>query len=201
MTNPADQHDAATATEQIATLPPLPVLTNEIRTSPRTGEPHRPVMAVIALVAFLLAALGVAVTYGLHWWAAANPGNYANSARLIEWVEPPPGKWLALTLEGALAAMAALVAAACGIAGVQSWNGRRWSRWAGVVALALTGGLVALFDWSGIAAASLALIGAVLLFLPPMARFFREFATLRSARPSPYRRPERIFYGRLPRFR
>ncbi len=201
MTNPVAQRVATAEPKQIATLPPMPVLTNETSTSPRTGEPHRPTMAVVALVAFLLAAAGVAVTYGLHWWAAANPGNYATSARLLEWVEPAPGKWLALTLEGALAVLAALGAAACGVAGVQSWNGWRWSRWAGVAALALTGGLTALFDWSALVAVGLALVGAVLLFLPRMTRFFREFATLRSTGRAAYRRPERIFYGRLPRFR
>lgn len=201
MTNPVAQHDATAEPQQIATLPPMPVLTNETSTSPRTGEPRRPAVAVVALVALLLAAVAVAVTYGIHWWAAANPGSYAASARLIGWVDPPPGKWLALTLEGALAALAALVAGACGVAGVQAWHGWRWSRWAGVVALALTGALTALFDWTGLVAVGLALVGAVLLFLPPMTWFFREFAAFRSTGRAPYRRPERIFYGRLPRFR
>ena len=186
---------------QIATLPPLPVITNELATSPRTGEPRRPATALVALVVFQLAAAGVALTYGLHWWAAVHPGTYPASARLIEWVDPVPGKWLALTLEGALAATAAVVAAGCGAAGFQAWNGWRWSRWTGLVALALTAALTALFNWSGLVAAGLALVGAVCLFLPPMTRFFREFATFRSIGHAPYRRPERIFYGRLPRFR
>lgn len=201
MTSPAAQRTATEEPEQIATLPPMPVLTNETVTSPRTGEPQRPVVAVVALVALLLASVAVAVTYGLHWWAAAHPGSYPTSARLIGWVDPPPGKWLALTLEGALAALAALVAGACGVAAVQAWHGWRWSRWAGVVALVLTGALTALFDWTGLVAVGLALVGAALLFLPAMTRFFREFTSFRSTGRAPYRRPERIFYGRLPRFR
>lgn len=199
MTIPAAPGDATD--EEIATLPPLPELINELPTSPRTGEPHRPAVALIALVAFQLAAVGVAVTYGLHWWAAAHPEAYPTSARLIQWVEPEPGKWLSLTLEGALAAMAAVVAGACGVAGVQAWNGWKWSRWVGLVALALTGGLVALFDWSAFVAVGLALVGSVLLFLPRMTDFFRDFTVFRSLGRAPYRRPERIFYGRLPRFR
>lgn len=196
ITRPGD-----TAPKQIETLPPLPVLNNELPTSPRTGEPARPPLAVVSLVAFALAATSVAVTYALHWWAAANPGAYAESARLIQWVDPEPGKWLALTLEGVLAAVTALVAGSCGVAGVQAWAGHRWSRWAGVVALALTAAQATLFDWTGFIAVGLAAVGAVTLFLPPMTRFFREFASFRNVGHTPYRRPERIFYGRLPRFR
>ncbi len=187
--------------EPIATLPPLPVLNNELPTSPRTGEPPRPALVTVALVSLLLAATGVAVTYGIHWWAAANPGNYASSARLIEWVEPEPGKWLALTLEGVLAIVAALAAGACGVAGVQAWHGHRWSRWAGIVALLLAGGVTAIFDWTGLVTVGLALAGTVLLFTPPVTRFFGAFASFRAVGHAPYRRPERIVYGRLPRYR
>lgn len=189
------------APKQIETLPPLPVLNNELPTSHRTGEPPRPALALVSLVALVSAAAGVAVTYGLHWWGAANPETYANSARLIEWVDPEPVKWLALTLEGILAIVAALVAGACGVAGVQAWNGHRWARWAGLVALVLAGGFTALFDWTGLAPVALAFTGTILLFTPPMTRFFGAFATFRSVGHAPYRRPERIVYGRLPRFR
>ena len=202
MNDPTAVRDARNAgPKQIATLPPIAVLSNRTPVSPRTGEPRRPAVALVALVLFQLAAAGVAVTYGLHWWAAVHPGTFTTSARLIQWVEPTPGKWLALTLEGALAAAAALVAGACGVAGFQAWNGWKWSRWVGLVALALTGGLAALFDWSALVAVALALLGAGALFLPQMGRFFREFATFRSLGHAPYRRPERVFYGRLPRFR
>lgn len=187
--------------KEIVTLPPLPVLNNELPTSPRTGEPHRPPVVLVAFILLVLAAASVAVTYGLHWWAAANPENYADSARLIGWVDPEPGKWLSLTLEGALAIFAALAAAACGVAGLQAWRSQQWSRWAGLVAVVLTGGMTALFDWTGLVSAGLAVVGAALLFTPPATRFFREFIAFRAVGHAPYRRPERIFYGRLPRFR
>ncbi|RMB61848.1 hypothetical protein [Tessaracoccus antarcticus] len=202
MTNPADPRDTtASRPKQIETLPPLQVLRADIVPSPRTGEPLRPAAALVALVVFQVAAAGVAVAYGLHWWAAVHPETYPASARLIEWAAPPPGKWLALTLEGALAVIAAIVAAACGVAGFQAWNGWRWSRWAALVAVALTGALTAVLSWWGLLAAVPALVGTACLFLPRMTRFFREFAAFRSAGHAPYRRPERIFYGRLPRFR
>ncbi len=187
--------------QPIVTLPPLPVLNSEAPVSPRTGEPPRPALVVAALVTLLLGSASVAVTYALHWWAAANPGNYASSARLIQWVEPEPGKWLALTLEGVLAIVAAIAAGACGVAGVQAWQGHSWSRWAGVVALVLAGGVTALFDWTGLIAVGLALVGTIMLFLAPVTRFFKAFVSFRAVGRSPYRRPERIFYGRLPRYR
>ncbi|MGO1384543.1 MAG: hypothetical protein ACTHU1_07060 [Arachnia sp.] len=197
-----DQETRRTEGErEIATLPPLPVLNNELQTSARTGEPPRPVLALLSLISLSMATAGVALTYGLHWWAAADPANYATSARLIQWVDPEPGKWLALTLEGALAAVAALVGGACGVAAVQAWNGHRWSRWVALVGLALTGALTALFDWSGLVPVALALAGTILLFTPPVTRFFRAFDTFRTVGHTPYRRPERIFYGRLPRYR
>lgn len=200
MPNPATQIPRSDP-KQIQTYPPLPVLNNELPTSSRTGEPRRPAVAVAALVVFCLAAAGVATTYGFHWWAAVNPESYPESARLIQWTSPDPGKWLALTLEGVLAIVAALAAGACGVAGVQAWHGHRWTRWAGLAALALTGVLVALFQWVGFIPLGLAVVGAALLFLPVMTRFFRDFRSFRSVGHTPYRRPERIFYGRLPRFR
>lgn len=187
--------------KEIATLPPLQHLSDEVPPSPRTGEPRRPALVLVAMLVFLLSAAATAVTYGHHWWLAVYPENYASSARLIQWVEPEPGKWLALTLEGVLAVTAALVAGVTGAVGFQAWNGWRWSRWAGPVAVALSGVVALLFSWMGIIAVGLAAVGAVLLFMPPVTEFFTRFEVHRGKRPPPYRRPERVFYGRLPRYR
>ncbi len=117
-------------TEQndIATLPPLEELQRGVARSPRTGEPPRPAVLGVAAVVLYLAAAGVAAAYGIHWWQAAHPETYPASARLIDWVDPAPGKWLSLTLEGVLAAAAVLAAGAPAVAGFQSWNGWRWGR-------------------------------------------------------------------------
>lgn len=187
--------------KQIATLPPLQHLSDEVPPSPRTGEPRRPALVLVAMLVFLASAAATAVTYGHHWWLAVHPENYANSARLVQWVEPEPGKWLALTLEGVLAAVAALVAGVTGAVGFQAWNGWRWSRWAGPVALVLSGVVALLFSWVGFIAAGLALVGAALLFLPRVTVFFNRFEVHRGKRPPSYRRPHQVFYGRLPRFR
>lgn len=187
--------------KEIATLPPLPVLKQHDAVSERTGVPVRPVTILVGHILLQVAVAGVVVAYGWHWYRAVFPETYPGSAHLIQWVAPEPGKWLSLTLEGALAALAALVGGACGVAGFQAWNGWKWSRWAGVIAVALTGVLVALMSWVGLAAVVPALIGAALLFLPRSTDFFSRFARHRTTRPLPYRRPDRIFYGRLPRFR
>lgn len=187
--------------KEIATLPPLQHLSDEVPPSPKTGEPRRPALVLVSMVIFALSAAATAVTYGHHWWLAAHPDSYAGSARLIGWVEPEPGKWLALTLEGVLAIVAALVAGVTGAVGFQAWNGWRWSRWAGLVAVALAAAVAVLFSWLGLIAVGLAAVGAVLLFMPPITKFFELFEVHRGKRPLPYRRPEQVFYGRLPRYR
>lgn len=187
--------------KQIATLPPLPILRQHEAVSERTGVPVRPALILVAHILLQVAVAGVVVSYGWHWYRAVFPETYPGSAHLIQWVAPQPGMWLSLTLEGALAALAALVGGACGIAGFQAWNGWKWSRWAGVAAVVLTGVLVALMNWVGLAALIPAVAGTVLLFLPASSEFFNRFARHRTKAPERYRRPDHVFYGRLPRFR
>lgn len=187
--------------KQIATLPPIEELRDDVPRSPRTGEPRRPVVLGVASTLMYLAVIGAGVVYGLHWWLAADMDRYASSAHLVEWLAPKPGTWQSLLIEGGLAAAVALAAGAAGVAGFQAWNGWRWARWAGLVAAALMGGYLAITHWWGAFPLALTVVGAALLFLPPVTRYFREWAKVRSEQSTPYRRPERIFYGRLPRFR
>lgn len=190
-----------TGPKQIQTLPPIEELLKSTPLSPRTGEPPRPATVLISAVAAYLAVAVVVGIYALHWWQAAHPGTYLTSARLIGWVAPDPGKWLSLTLEGALAAAALLAAGCVGVAGFQAWNGWRWSRWAGLVGLLLMGGWAAITsDWAYIGL-GLALVVAVLAWLPPTGTYFKRWDEVRAAGPPAYRRPERIHYGRLPRYR
>lgn len=190
-----------TEPKQIATLPPIEELRNDVPLSPRTGEPKRPVPVAIAAVLLYLAATALAVVYGFRWWEAAHPETYPTSARLIEWVDPDPGKWLSLLLEGIFAAALVLAAGACAVVGFQAWNGWRWSRWAGLVALVLTGAFVAIIDNWALIGLGLAAVGTALLFLPQVGTYFRRWDQVRAEKPTPYRRPDRIQYGRLPRFR
>ncbi len=187
--------------KQIATLPPIEELHNEVVRSPRTGEPRRPAVLLVAAILLQLAVAATAIAYAHHWWLAVHPSSYPTSARLIAWIEPDPGKWLSLTLEAALAAATVLAAGAAGVAGFQAWNGWRWSRWAGLVAVGLVGGYLAITSTWVVPALALTVLGAALLFLPPVARYFRDQDRVRAEQPELYRRPERVFYGRLARFR
>ncbi len=190
-----------TQPKEIATLPPLPVLRKDDRISQRTGEPRRPVLLGVAHVVFQVAAVAAGVAYAIHWWQAVHPDSYLNSAHLIQWLEPDPGKWLSLTLEVVLAALIVIVTGACGVAGFQAWNGRRVSRWTSLIALAVTSSAIAWLNLWAIPAAALALVGVLLLQLPPIGAHFTAIEQHRSRQPVGYHNPEVIHYGRLPRFR
>lgn len=185
----------------IATLPPIEELHDEVPVSPRTGEPRRPWTVLLGAVAAYLGATALTFAYGWHWWRAVYPNSYAVSSRLVQWVDPDPGKWLSLTLEGVLAAALVVAAGAVGVAGFQAWNGWRWARWASLVAVVLAAGFALVLNalaWLGV---GLALITAVTSNLPLTAHYFTLWDRVRAERPAPYRRPSWIFYGRLPRFR
>lgn len=187
--------------KQIATLPPLPVLRQDVPLSKRTGEPPRPWSVLVGLVLFCLAAAVNAVVYARHWWLAVHPGTYPSSAHLIQWIAPEPGKWLSLTLEGVLALVVVLVAGGCAVAGYQAWIGWSWARVISVVALGLTGVAVLLFDLWALTGVGLAVLGTIAVFLPEATRYFQHFAAHRAKLEETYRSPGNIFYGRLPRFR
>ncbi len=187
--------------KEIATLPPLPVLRQDDLISKRTGEPKRPILLGVAHVVFQIAAAAAAVAYAIHWWRAVHPDSYPTSAHLIHWLAPDPGKWLSLTLEVVLAALIVIVTGACGVAGFQAWNGRRISRWTSLIALAVTGSAIAWLNLWAIPATALALVGVLLLQLPPIRAHFTAIEQHRSRQPVGYHNPPAIYYGRLPRFR
>lgn len=187
--------------KEIATLPPLAELKNEAPLSPRTGEPRRPVLLGVLSVLCYLAVAAVALSYGWHWWRAVYQDTYPGSAHLTGWLEPEPGKWVSLFLEFVYAGLAGLAGGAAGVVGFHAWNGGRWSRWGALIALALTGLVAGLINLWGLIAVGLVLVAAVMLFLPQLGRYFREWDEVRSREPERYRRPTSVYYGRLPRFR
>ena len=192
---------APPAPKEIATLPPLPVLRQDVPLSERTGEPPRPWSVLVGVMLFCLAAAAVTGVYARHWWLAVFPTTYPSSAHLVQWAAPDPGKWLSLTLEGVLALVLVLVAGACAVAGYQAWIGWNWARIISITALGFTGVAALLFDLWALVAVVLALLGTVCVFLPETTRYFRYFEAHRAKREETYRNPTSIFYGRLPRFR
>ncbi|MDF1489236.1 hypothetical protein [Tessaracoccus caeni] len=188
-------------TKEIQTLPPIEVLSRATPTSPRTGEPPRTAELWVSSILLHLASAASAGAYAWHWWQAAHPDSYATSARMIAWLEPDPGKWLSLLIEGLLALALVLAAGACSVVGLQTWNGWRLARKVSPLAVLLTGLFaLALNQWALIGV-GLAVVGVALLWLPGVTRYFVRWDELRSVKADGYRRPDSIYYGRLPRFR
>ncbi|HMR48851.1 MAG TPA: hypothetical protein PKE40_06205 [Arachnia sp.] len=186
--------------KEIATLPPIEVLAPGTPTSPRTGEPPRPVALWVSSILLHLASAALAGAYARHWWQAAHAETYGSSARLIGWLEPDPGKWLSLLLEGVFALALVLAAGACSVIGHQSWRGQRWTRPASVAAPIVAAGFVAILNDAALAGFVLAVAGAALLWLPSLTTYYSRWEQLRAAGPGGYRTPESIHYGRLARF-
>ncbi|WP_296138526.1 hypothetical protein [uncultured Tessaracoccus sp.] len=188
-------------TKEIATLPPVEELRDDVPLSPRTGEPRRPGVLVVVGVLSYVAIAAIAFAYGWHWYRAAHRETYAISSHLVQWLEPEPGKLLSLVLEFVHACLAGLAGAAAGVVGFQAWNGHRWARAAAPVALTLTGLVAAGTNLHALTALALQLVATVLLFLPPVSRYLDEWERVRTHQPTHHRRPATVFYGRLPRFR
>lgn len=202
---PVETIPSQPAPKQIETLPPLHEISTALPLSPRTGEPRRIWWLLVSNGLFYLAAALQFVVYGLHWYRAVYPESFGRSAQLIVWTQPQPGKWQSLVLLASLAALFAATVASCAIAAFQSWNGWAWSRIAGIVAVAFTIASAVLFEythgWLGWVAVGAASMGAVCLWLPPLNDYFRLWQRFHDGSPLVAYRPERIFYGRLPRFR
>ena len=61
--------------------------------------------------------------------------------------------------------------------------------------------MAALYDRVALIGLGLATLGAALLWLPGTSTYFARWDELRSLKAGSYRRPDSIYYGRLPRFR
>ena len=99
-----------------------------------------------------------------------------------------------------LAAIAAIVSATPAIASFNAWNGYRWSRWAGVAAAGLS--LLSLVgtDWAWWCIPPI-LVGAALLWLPIVGRYFSQWEAFRTPEPAQVHQPTAVVYGPLPRYR
>lgn len=183
----------------IQTLPPLDVLEPPVRLSESTGQPRRdPVMLVGAGCLYAASAV-VAVAFGKFWWEAINVNNFHASARLLAWTEPRPGSWQSIVCVCVLALVTVVVAAAPSIAAFQAWNGHRWSRVAGVVAAVVSLATFLLHSWA-LAAIALTLVGAGILWLPAVSRYFDQWSAFRAEEPRHPQTFDRVRYGRLDRY-
>ena len=187
------------AHQQIGVLPPAPVGVAGYPVSPRTGEPARPVPLGIA-VGLLIAGAAVS-SAGLVkvLWDCASVTRYHTAARVLEWTKPDPVSFLTIVMVITIGAIGAAVATAAGSIAYNAWNGRGWTRIGGLVALAVSALTILLNPLAMVAMIPVA-IGAGLLWLPQVGRYF---AVWRAIRTSPLIRrgwAENVVYGTLPRY-
>lgn len=165
---------------------------------PRTGEPRRP--ALVWVSAGLFDAGVVTVTVGLLWSFWHSVRTFEAAAWLNRVVETEPGDLLRVAMVTGLFAIAMVVGAASLIAGYYAWLGYRWTRWAGLVAAALSPLALMMNPIAAWGIAPIA-VAAALLWLPPVRTFFDRWHLRRHPAPATPMVATDVAYGPLPRYR
>ncbi len=182
----------------IATVDAPPPLIVGVPINPRTGEPRRPLVIVLAAV---LCWLAVAVTGASVLWVYWDTiSRFSEASWLMGQFATKKGSLERVLLAVAVTVVAIIIGTANAIVGWYALTGYRWTRIAGLISAALTFGALVLnqLGWYAIPAA---VIGAALLWLPPARNFFIAWTARRH--------PEQVFapptvdvvYGPLPRYR
>lgn len=202
---PSQSPDGALAEQEPAGIPaiatwsaPDPDAGRPVRLSPRTGEPTRLWSIWVATVASYLAVAVVGVaTLRVYWDAVAR---FAEASWLMGQFETEPGSLGRVLLAVAVTAIALVVGTLSAITGYYAYDGRRWTRWFGLVAFGAS--LLALMlnpvAW---AVPVLAALAAGALWLPPTTRYFAAWEAFRRHDPVFSPPPEQVYYGPLPRYR
>jgi hypothetical protein len=204
MTDPVrtgeDHLGGANAHREISVLQPYGPAVGAYPVSARTGEPARPVL--LGFSVGLLVAGAVISSVGLVkvLWDAATVTGYYTAARVLEWTKPNPVSFLTIVMVLTIGAIGALVATAAGAIAYNAWNGRRWSRIGGIVAFAISALTILLNPLAMVAMAPIA-IGAGLLWLPQIGRYFSAWGTIRTAPAVRRGWATNVVYGILPRYR
>jgi len=190
----------------------------EVTISARTGEPTRVWTIWVAAAASYLATALVGVATLVVYWNAAITGSmvrdeatgdmryeyddsrFAQASWLMGQFETEPGSAGRVLLAVAVTVIALLVGTYCAVTGYYAYDGRRWTRWAGLVALVLAP-LSLMLNPVAWPVTGLAAIAAVALWLPPSSRYFAAWHALRHREPVFSRPPDQVVYGPLPRYR
>jgi hypothetical protein len=189
---------AQQAPAPIATVAPPPPLVVGVPINPRTGEPRRPVVIVVATaLCWLAVAITAASVLWVYWDAISH---FAEASWLMGRFVTEPGSLARVLLAVAVTVVAIIIGTANAIVGYYAFTGYRWTRIAGLISAALTCGALVLNElgWYAIPAA---VLGAALLWLPPAKKFFIAWTARRH--------PQQVFapptvdvvYGPLPRYR
>lgn len=196
---------------------PDAVPTTALPISRRTGEPTRVWTIWIASAASYLAIGVLAVALMFIYWQAAVIGSLTFDEATGEWIyqfdasqfmqaswlmaqfETEPGSLGRVLLAVAVTVIVLLIGIACAITGYYAYDGRRWTRWSALIALALSA-MALMLNPPAYVAIGLAAIAAAAVWLPPSARYFAAWKALRHHEPVFSDPPERIHYGPLPRY-
>ncbi len=184
----------------IQTLPPIDVIEQLVPLSEATGQPRRDTVMIIGISFLYAATVAAAAGYGKSWWDAIHVAGFAESSRLIEMTDPRPGSWQSVVWVVVLALIALAMTSSAAISAFNAWNGHRWSRVASLGATVLSALAYFVNEWAWVAV-PLAVVGTIILWLPPVGRYFHHWALFRSGEPAEATEWEDVFYGRLPRYR
>ena len=165
---------------------------------PRTGEPRRPWLVWVASGLFFAGVGVVVVALLLAMWNSVD--RFAEAAWLNQVVPTELGDPLRVALALGVWSSALVIGAAASITGYYSWAGFRWTRWSGLITVALGGAsflMNTLAPWCLVPLT----LGAGCLWTPPVIRFFLEWQAVSH----PVRRfpsvADHVRYGPLPRYR
>lgn len=161
------------------------------------GEPRRPALAWLAFALLGVAAAIDIVALLVGMWRSVH--DFANAAWLQAAVPTSLGDPLRVLLVFAIWLSAVAIAATACVTGYYAWSGYGWTRWAGLIAIAV--GCLA-FLGNSLAPWCLAplALGAGCLWLPPMRRFFAAWRALRHPAPVASPPPAAVSYGPLPKY-
>lgn len=197
---------------------PDPAAGQPVPISARTGEPRRAwTIWVTSAASYLAVAVLLASTLMIFWNAAVigsltydeatkewqyhfDASAFQQASWLMAQFETEPGSLGRVLLAVAVTVIALLIGIACAITGYYAYDGRRWTRWSALIALALST-MALMLNPLALAAIGLAAIAAAASWLPPTGRYFAAWQAVRHHEPVFSEPPEQIFYGPLPRYR
>lgn len=164
----------------------------------RTGEPRRPLWVWVS--AALLHVGTATITVGLLWAFWGSVRTFEEAAWLNRVVPTEPGALLRVLMVTALFVVTLLIGAAASITAYYGWWGHRWTRWAGVITIALAPLALMINPVASWGIVPL-VVGAALLWLPPVTRWFERWWVRRHPAPSVPGTADAVQYGPLPKYR
>lgn len=164
---------------------------------PRTGEPRRPLLAWVALVSFLSAAGLVLVALLFAMWRSVS--HFEDAAWLNRVVPTSLGDPFRVVLALGVWSIGVTIGAVASITGYYAWAGYGWTRWCGLVALAL-GGLSFMMNAPAPWCLPPLAVGAAVLWTPSLRRFFAAWTAIHHPEPRFPEVPQRVIYGPISRF-